>query len=161
MNTLINLNLLDTARAPIPAALQWLAAYDGAEGDVIKLSQAAPGLAPGSPLRMALAMAGRSDEAARYGDIFGDEAFRASFAEATNRLYGAALTGGDIAITPGCNQAFVSVLMALAKAGDNIILPSPWYFNHEMAARMLASKSSRSSAIPRSASCRSLLRRPS
>ncbi len=28
-------------------------------------------------------------------------------------------------------------MMALARAGDNVLLPTPWYFNHEMTLTML------------------------
>ncbi|MCB1743870.1 MAG: aminotransferase, partial [Gammaproteobacteria bacterium] len=32
----------------------------------------------------------------------------------------------------GCNQAFCAVLTALAGAGDEVLLATPYYFNHEM-----------------------------
>jgi aspartate/methionine/tyrosine aminotransferase len=34
-------------------------------------------------------------------------------------------------------MGFVAALMLVAKAGDAVLLPSPWYFNHEMTAAML------------------------
>src|ERR1051326_3827642 len=37
----------------------------------------------------------------------------------------------------GRDQAFVVVMLALAKAGDAVILPTPWYFNHKMTLDML------------------------
>jgi aspartate/methionine/tyrosine aminotransferase len=37
-----------------------------------------------------------------------------------------------VAITQGCNQAFCAVMSTLAGAGDEVILPTPWYFNHKM-----------------------------
>ncbi|MEC8195908.1 MAG: aminotransferase [Pseudomonadota bacterium] len=33
---------------------------------------------------------------------------------------------------PGCNQAFCATLTAIAGEGDEVILPTPWYFNHKM-----------------------------
>jgi aspartate/methionine/tyrosine aminotransferase len=42
-----------------------------------------------------------------------------------------------VAIAAGCNQAFFVAMLALAGAGDQVILPSPWYFNHKMALDML------------------------
>jgi aspartate/methionine/tyrosine aminotransferase len=133
----INPFLIDTGTPPIPQALAWLSKYDAQKGPAIKLSQAAPGQMPPISLRMALASAAGSDEANRYGDIFGDLPFREAFADVTNTLYDGALRSDDIAITPGCNQAFMSVLMSVARTGDNIILPVPYYFNHAMAAQML------------------------
>ena len=43
----------------------------------------------------------------------------------------------NVGITAGCNQAFCVTLLALAAAGDNIILPEPYYFNHNMWLGML------------------------
>jgi aspartate/methionine/tyrosine aminotransferase len=37
------------------------------------------------------------------------------------------VTAGDITLTAGCNMAFVATIMALADAGDEVILPVPWY----------------------------------
>jgi aspartate/methionine/tyrosine aminotransferase len=37
----------------------------------------------------------------------------------------------------GCNQAFFNVMVALAGSGDEVILPAPWYFNHQMTLQML------------------------
>ncbi len=133
----INPDLIDTGTPPIPQALAWLSAYDGKDGPAIRLSQAAPGQLPPLALRAALAAAAVSDEANRYGDIFGDAPLREAFAIVTNGLYSGNINASHIAITPGCNQAFFSVLLAIAQAGENIILPTPWYFNHAMAARML------------------------
>jgi aspartate/methionine/tyrosine aminotransferase len=35
----------------------------------------------------------------------------------------------DIAISGGCNMAYVAAVMTLCDPGDEIILPVPWYFN--------------------------------
>ena len=41
----------------------------------------------------------------------------------------------DIAITAGCNLAFFAAMMLLARHGDAVLLPTPWYFNHQMSPR--------------------------
>ena len=38
----------------------------------------------------------------------------------------------DIIITAGCNQAFCSVIDTLCDKGDEVIIPLPCYFNHQM-----------------------------
>lgn len=38
-----------------------------------------------------------------------------------------------VVVTAGGNQAFVNAVLAVADPGDEIILPAPYYFNHEMA----------------------------
>lgn len=41
----------------------------------------------------------------------------------------------EIIITAGANQAFVLALLTFLEPGDKVLLPSPFYFNHEMAVR--------------------------
>ncbi|MEQ1529983.1 MAG: pyridoxal phosphate-dependent aminotransferase [Methylococcales bacterium] len=45
--------------------------------------------------------------------------------------------GYSVMVTAGSNMAFLNVLLAIADPGDEIILPLPYYFNQEMAVRML------------------------
>ncbi len=42
-----------------------------------------------------------------------------------------------IFVTAGGNMAFINALLAIASAGDEVILVAPYYFNHEMAITML------------------------
>lgn len=44
--------------------------------------------------------------------------------------------GSRIMVTAGANMAFMHVVMAVTSPGDEIILPVPFYFNHEMAIEM-------------------------
>jgi len=39
-------------------------------------------------------------------------------------------------VTAGCNMAFMHAVMATTSPGDEVILPVPFYFNHEMAIEM-------------------------
>ncbi len=41
-----------------------------------------------------------------------------------------------IVVTAGSNMAFMNAVLAITQAGDEIILNTPYYFNHEMAIRM-------------------------
>jgi len=50
------------------------------------------------------------------------------------------ITSSDVAITSGCNLAFVATIMTIASAGDEVILPVPWYFNHQMTLILLGVK---------------------
>jgi aspartate/methionine/tyrosine aminotransferase len=132
----INPDLHDTATPPIPEARGWLEAYDGRHGPPINLAQAVPG-APPPELLARLAAAAGNPETARYGPITGDPALVAAYAEGVREVYGAAPSPAEIAITSGCNEAFFVTVLALAKAGEAILLPTPWYFNHAMTLRML------------------------
>lgn len=133
----LNPDLLDTGTPPVPEAKAWVKSYSGGFGPLIDLSQAAPAVPPPPAMLEKLADAARDPASAKYGLIEGDAPLREAFAAENRRLYGGAVSASDIAITPGCNQAFVTTMMALARAGDDVIVPSPWYFNHAMALDML------------------------
>lgn len=133
----LNPHLLDTGTPPIPEAQGWLAQWPGAASERIDLSQAVPGYPPHQSMLDALAAAAGTRAAASYGSIFGDADLRVAYANHLSHVYGASIAAGETLITSGCNQAFVIAAMALAKAGDAIIVPAPWYFNHDMALTML------------------------
>lgn len=133
----LNPDLLDTASPPIPEARGWANHYGGQFGPLINLSQAVPGDPPPPELLAWHAEAAASPAAAAYGPIMGDDVLRAAYATDQSRFYGSTVLPANIAITAGCNQAFVTTMMAVAQNGDNILLPTPWYFNHEMTLTML------------------------
>jgi aspartate/methionine/tyrosine aminotransferase len=126
-----------TASPAILESRAWLAAYDGRKGPAIDLSQAAPPYAPPPDLLARLATAAQSPGTALYGPVSGDWDFRCAYAAHAAELYGAEIVPEQVSITAGCNQAFFIATMLVAQAGDAIILPSPWYFNHKMTLDML------------------------
>lgn len=127
----------DTGSPPIPEAQGWARRYDGSHGPLIDMSQAVPGYPPHEDILKRLSDAAGTLAAARYGDIYGDVTLREALAADMSARYAAHVKADEIAITSGCNQAFVLIAMTLAKAGDNFILPAPWYFNHQMTLDML------------------------
>jgi aspartate/methionine/tyrosine aminotransferase len=44
--------------------------------------------------------------------------------------------GSRVMVTAGGNMAFVHAILAITNPGDEVILPVPFYFNHEMAIQM-------------------------
>jgi aspartate/methionine/tyrosine aminotransferase len=44
--------------------------------------------------------------------------------------------GSALVVTAGGNMAFLNALLAIADPGDEVILQTPYYFNHEMAVTM-------------------------
>lgn len=129
--------VVDTGTPPIPEAKAWLAAYDGRLGPSIDLSQAVPGEPPPPGMLAALARAAGDPAASAYGPILGDAPLREAYAAHVAALYGGPVEPDRIAITAGCNLAFVVAIMAVARAGDAVLLPAPWYFNHAMTLQML------------------------
>jgi len=132
----LNPLLLSTDAPPMPASQLWKDAYDGRCGRLIDLAQAVPGSPPRALLDRLAATAGTL-EATAYGAILGDAALREALAADLGSLYSGRIAPSDIAITAGCNQAFFVTMLALARRGDAVILPTPWYFNHKMTLDML------------------------
>lgn len=76
-----------------------------------------------------------------YGPVQGLPELRAVLAEKLARENGIACDPDQqIMITAGGNMAFLNALLAIAEPGDEILLPVPYYFNHEMAITMLGLK---------------------
>ncbi len=133
----VNPDLVDTGTPPIPAARAWLAEYSGKFGRAINMSQAAPGSPPPAQMLERLQSAAAGSDATAYGRILGDHELVEAYAAHCSSTYGAEIAPTEIAITAGCNLAYVATIMAVARAGDSVLLPEPWYFNHEMTLRML------------------------
>ncbi len=55
---------------------------------------------------------------------------------AENGVAVGAAQGNRLMVTAGGNQAFFNVALAILDPGDEVILPVPYYFNHEMAIAM-------------------------
>ena len=72
----------------------------------------------------------------RYTDGRGLPALREALAEDLSKDYGARIEATNVLITAGSNQAFCLTVSALAEAGDEVVLTSPFYFNHDMWIRL-------------------------
>src|SRR5438045_4504350 len=136
----------------VPVANPWLAAVEPspigetkrwvlgrtfpAERPLIDLSQAVPGYPPAMELRKHLGELLLDPAMHGYTPTLGLPVLRDAYAVHLSTFYGAAITAAEVGITSGCNQAFCLALMSIAKAGDEVILPRPHYFNHDMWMRM-------------------------
>jgi aspartate/methionine/tyrosine aminotransferase len=137
MNCPINPLVRATASPAILESRAWLTAYRGRMGPAIDLSQAAPPYAPPPELLARLAAAAQSPATALYGPVPGEHDLRAAYAAHVGDLYGGEIRPAEVSITGGCNQAFFIAALFVARAGEAIVLPSPWYFNHKMTLDML------------------------
>lgn len=123
-----------TFAPPVMEARRWLEGVSfSPERPLINVSQAAPVDPPPRPLRAAMAdLALNLPEAHLYGPVLGLPELRAEIAAQWSRDYGGVISENEVAITSGCNQAFAASIAALCGEGDEVILPTPWYFNHKM-----------------------------
>ena len=81
---------------------------------------------------------GDQAEQHRYGSVYGQSAL---LEQITRKLRAEnEITLGceqSLMVTAGSNMAFLNAILAIADPDDEIILPLPFYFNHEMAIRMI------------------------
>lgn len=130
----LNPAMAATFAPPVMEARRWLNGVTfPPDRPLINVSQAAPVDSPPEALRRAIAEAALNNpEAHLYGPVLGLPALRAEIAQQWSAAYGGQIAAEQVAITQGCNQAFCAVMSTLAGAGDEVILPTPWYFNHKM-----------------------------
>jgi aspartate/methionine/tyrosine aminotransferase len=123
-----------TEPPPVMEARRWIeGVMFPADRPLINVSQAAPVDSPPLALRQALADAALNDPQAHlYGPVLGLPTLREEIARQWTATYGGVVQATQVAITQGCNQAFCTVMATLAGSGDEVILPTPWYFNHKM-----------------------------
>jgi aspartate/methionine/tyrosine aminotransferase len=127
----LNTAVRQVAPPPIAEATSWLAG--NSSGLVaINLSQAVPSYAPAEDLAAHAARCLQDGTATLYTDILGIAPLREELAAHMAHGYGGTVHAADVAITAGCNAAFCQAIMALAGPGDNVVLTTPWYFNHQM-----------------------------
>ncbi|MGR3615780.1 MAG: aminotransferase [Paracoccaceae bacterium] len=120
--------------SPIVESRRWVQGIVFPEDrPLLNVSQAAPIDPPPMPMRQAMADAALNyTESHLYGPVLGLPELRDGLAAQMGRHYGSAIKPEQIAITSGCNQAFAATIAAICGDGDEVILPTPWYFNHKM-----------------------------
>ena len=139
MNTVPMTNpwLAAVAPSPIGETRRWvLGRTFPADRPLIDLSQAVPGYPPALDLRRHLGELLLDPAMHGYTPTLGLPVLREAYAGHLTDFYGATIAPAEVGITSGCNQAFCLALMSLAKAGDQVIVPRPHYFNHDMWLRM-------------------------
>jgi aminotransferase len=100
---------------------------------VISLGQALPFYPPpASALRAAEASLRRPDVHAYTTDP-GRPTLRRALAERLREHERIDCGPDDLLITAGANHAFTTALMTLVSAGDEVVLPAPYFTNHQMA----------------------------
>lgn len=75
-------------------------------------------------------------DGAKYTPGPGLPALRTALAEDLSSDYGTAVAAENVLITAGSNQAFCLTVSALAEKGYEVILTTPFYFNHDMWIRL-------------------------
>ena len=102
--------------------------------DVIRLDQGAVDIAPPSTFVEGVVQALTEPDVHRYAPDPGLPGLRSALARYGSERFGVEWDPrSEIVVTTGANQACFAALLAIAGPGDEVLLPSPWYFNHAMA----------------------------
>jgi aspartate/methionine/tyrosine aminotransferase len=118
----------------IPTVGQWIRETAG----TLSLAQGVV-FYPPPPQAIAAASEFLTDGEHRYGPVQGQPALRSAIAAKLRRENGIDVGDGErrLLVTAGGNMAFLNAMFAICDSGDEVILPTPYYFNHEMAIRMV------------------------
>ena len=116
---------------PIAEAMSWVKDRSSSR-ELLNMCQAVPSYPPAEILQNEIARLAHEPTTGGYTDIFGIMPLREAYAAHISADYAARISATEVAITTGCNQAFAAAIMSVAKAGDNVIIPVPYYFNHQM-----------------------------
>jgi hypothetical protein len=126
---------------PISEVRRWAAEYkNGEKLPLIDLCQAVPDYPPAEQLTDYLAAVVADPLTARYTPDEGLANVREALADRYRRIYNAQLSRENICLTAGASQAFWLAMMALCQAGDEVIVQTPYYFDHDMGLAILGIK---------------------
>jgi len=121
----------------IPIVSRWIADTPG----TVSLGQGVVSYGPPDEAMVALSRFPASPLDHRYGAVEGEEALVAAIATKLQRENGIDVAQGSrVVVTAGGNIAFMNAILAVTDPGDEVILPVPYYFNHEMAIEMAGAR---------------------
>lgn len=76
----------------------------------------------------------------KYRPVHGIPALREACSQKLRTENELDLEGAEVVVTAGSNMAFQNAILAIAEPGDEIVLQTPYYFNHEMAVTLAGCK---------------------
>lgn len=103
---------------------------------LLDLSLGTPSYATASVIANRVAEVACGLDGARYTVRPGLAKLRELLAAEISQAYNGIVRSDQVLITAGCNQVFCLAISALADRGDEVILPVPYYFNHDMWLRL-------------------------
>lgn len=122
---------------PISEVKGWLAARPDNGLELIDLCQAVPDYAPASELTTHLATLLDDPLTSRYSPDEGLPEVHATLCAYYERKYAGRIEPANLCLTIGASQAFWLAMVALCTAGDEVVVQTPYYFDHAMALDIL------------------------
>lgn len=137
MHYTINEHIRSVHFPPISEVKGWLAARPDTGRELIDLCQAVPDYAPAAGLTDHLAGLLAEPQTSKYSPDEGLLEVRESLCAYYGRRYGATISPANLCLTIGASQAFWLAIVTLCRAGDEVVVQAPYYFDHAMALDML------------------------
>jgi aspartate/methionine/tyrosine aminotransferase len=122
---------------PISEVKRWLAERPDDGRELIDLCQAVPDYAPAPELTGHLSRLLNDPLMSKYSPDEGLPEVREALCGYYARKYAATLSPDNFCLTIGASQAFWLAIVTLCRAGDEVIVQAPYYFDHPMALAML------------------------
>jgi len=122
---------------PISEVREWVARRPADGPELIDLCQAVPDYPPSPELTAHLAAIIHDPLLSKYSPDEGLPEVREALCRRYGRVYGAGPDPGQLCLTIGCSQAFWLALVTLCRAGDELVVQAPYYFDHAMALDVL------------------------
>lgn len=127
---------------PISEVRSWIAGRSfSAQKPLIDLCQAVPDYPPAKELTDHLATLLEDPLLSKYSPDEGLVEVREAICARYRARYGACIDPGQLCLTIGASQAFWLAMMVLCRAGDEVVVQTPYYFDHAMALDSLGVRS--------------------
>lgn len=122
---------------PISEVKRWLAGRPDDGKELIDLCQAVPDYAPAPELTEHLSRLLSDPLMSKYTQDEGLPEVREAVCDYYFRKYAVQLSPDNFCLTIGASQAFWLAMVTLCRAGDEVVVQSPYYFDHPMALDIL------------------------
>ncbi|MBI5483505.1 MAG: aminotransferase [Deltaproteobacteria bacterium] len=122
---------------PISEVKRWLAERPDDGQELIDLCQAVPDYAPAPELTDHLTGILADPLMSKYSPDEGLPEVREALCGYYRRKYGALISPANLCLTIGASQAFWLAIVTLCSAGDEVVVQTPYYFDHPMALDIL------------------------
>jgi aspartate/methionine/tyrosine aminotransferase len=137
MNYPINEHIRTVHFPPISEVKEWLAERPDSALELIDLCQAVPDYAPAAELTAHLASLLEDPQTSKYSPDEGLPEVLEAVCRHYRRTYLARISPANLCLTIGASQAFWLAIVTLCQAGDEVVVQTPYYFDHAMALDML------------------------
>lgn len=117
---------------PIGEVRAWAATRLPDASELIDLCQAVPDYCPPDEMLSYMQQLVRDPQTCRYTPDEGLPEVREAICARYHRRYKAKIRTDQLCLTVGASQAFWLAMLVLCRAGDEVILQSPCYFDHPM-----------------------------